>query len=279
MVSPASSVNHRAPSGPATIPVGWSIAVLWYWDTVPPVVMLPIELLVWLVNHRFPSGPHAMPSGPLIPVPGEIGHTVPGGPGRQRSGHHDQGEERAVASTAPTATRQPGRDRCRRPSGEGPPPRSVGSAPRSAHGQYLHLRLSISMVAWRYRRVNKSPTGGSGSIGCLAPAERPAGGVPDHGPGADLWREPQRRDLIDASRRCGRVPHPPSAVRGGYAAPCAGNHAGSTDSSTGVIYVGRARERAPICSFGGRPPPVSCRVVNVALHHREGRLRRWPPPR
>src|ERR1700730_5989839 len=52
------SVNHSAPSGPATIPKGWLDGDGRAKDeTKPAVVIRPIAFPLFLVNHRAPSGP------------------------------------------------------------------------------------------------------------------------------------------------------------------------------------------------------------------------------
>src|SRR6266702_8090406 len=66
---PASSVNHRLPSGPAVIPwgllpdEGTATSV-----TVPVGVMRPIWFPASSVNHRLPSGPAVIPRGSLPDV-------------------------------------------------------------------------------------------------------------------------------------------------------------------------------------------------------------------
>src|SRR3954447_9816026 len=66
-------VNHRAPSGPATIPKGCAIREPVYCDTLPSVVMRPIEppmpTLPEFVNHNAPSGPTVIPFGRSMPPP------------------------------------------------------------------------------------------------------------------------------------------------------------------------------------------------------------------
>jgi hypothetical protein len=76
------SVNHRLPSGPAAMPIGWLFGVSWgepYW-VIAPVDGLIIPIRPGLpdsVNHRFPSGPAVMPIGWLLGGSGLPG----GGPG------------------------------------------------------------------------------------------------------------------------------------------------------------------------------------------------------
>src|ERR1035438_6827056 len=55
---PSCSTNHRAPSGPVTMPSGAAPAVgTGYSVTAPPMVIRPILLPPNSVNHRAPSGP------------------------------------------------------------------------------------------------------------------------------------------------------------------------------------------------------------------------------
>src|SRR6266540_2629654 len=77
------SVNHRAPSGPSTIPPGPerspNVLHRWHGGIVnsviePDVVMCPILLPHSSVNHRLPSGPVTMPQGLGVPPP--IGNSV-----------------------------------------------------------------------------------------------------------------------------------------------------------------------------------------------------------
>src|SRR3712207_108270 len=61
---PAVSVNHMAPSGPATMVSGRLSGVgTAYQLRAPAVVMRPMLLLSRAVNHSAPSGPLAMPYG------------------------------------------------------------------------------------------------------------------------------------------------------------------------------------------------------------------------
>ena len=56
------SVNHRLPSGPATMAEEALLAVgIASSMTVPSRVMRPIWLAVYSVNQRLPSGPAARP--------------------------------------------------------------------------------------------------------------------------------------------------------------------------------------------------------------------------
>src|SRR6202020_2747896 len=57
--------NHIAPSGPAVIPVGWSIPAPVGRGILPAGVIRPTELKPLLVNHRLPSGPAAIPSAAI----------------------------------------------------------------------------------------------------------------------------------------------------------------------------------------------------------------------
>ena len=61
--SPATSVNHRLPSGPAVMPKGSEPAVMPALNSVttPAGVIRPIRLPANSVNHRLPSGPAVMP--------------------------------------------------------------------------------------------------------------------------------------------------------------------------------------------------------------------------
>ena len=74
-------MNHRLPSGPATIPLGElarrrapnSV-------TVPDVVIRPTLFAAFSVNHRLPSGPAAMSHGELagvIPVENSVNPLCP----------------------------------------------------------------------------------------------------------------------------------------------------------------------------------------------------------
>src|SRR5262245_44895295 len=61
---PAFSVNHRLPSGPATMAQGELLAVgTEYSVTVPAGVTLAILLAAVSATQRLPSGPWAMPVG------------------------------------------------------------------------------------------------------------------------------------------------------------------------------------------------------------------------
>src|SRR5437016_3709328 len=62
-------VNHSAPSGPATIPVGSVMLGSVKLFTTPRVVIRPMELWSRLANHKAPSGPGAIPSGREMPGP------------------------------------------------------------------------------------------------------------------------------------------------------------------------------------------------------------------
>jgi hypothetical protein len=59
--SPLKFANHRAPSGPAVMPRGWTMPAPVKFVTAPAVVTRPIELFAKLVNHSAPSGPDVIP--------------------------------------------------------------------------------------------------------------------------------------------------------------------------------------------------------------------------
>src|ERR1041385_3371078 len=94
---PIFSVNHRLPSGPATMPAGWPAAGNSV--TVPAVVIRPTLPAIDSVNQRFPSGPAVMkpekaiavgmlnsvitPAGvmrPILAVLVSVNHRLPSGP-------------------------------------------------------------------------------------------------------------------------------------------------------------------------------------------------------
>src|SRR5438309_107842 len=66
------SVNHRVPSGPAAISIGWLLAVEMGNSSlalmVPAVVIRPILLAPNSVNQILPSGPAVIPFGLLSAV-------------------------------------------------------------------------------------------------------------------------------------------------------------------------------------------------------------------
>ena len=61
---PLELVYHSAPSGPVTMPTGWSIAGPAKVVTFPAVVIRPIE--PWLVAVVPKSVNHSAPSGPTV---------------------------------------------------------------------------------------------------------------------------------------------------------------------------------------------------------------------
>src|SRR5579862_3528619 len=62
----AYSVNHNAPSGPATIPIGWLTCVgIAHSLMVPSVRILPMRLPLSSVNHNALSGPATIAYGAL----------------------------------------------------------------------------------------------------------------------------------------------------------------------------------------------------------------------
>src|SRR5260370_1307310 len=64
-----SSINHRLPSGPVVISIGWLVAVgMGYSVKLPEGVTLATLLPKNSVNHRFPSGPAVIPVGWLLAV-------------------------------------------------------------------------------------------------------------------------------------------------------------------------------------------------------------------
>src|SRR5215510_1130209 len=99
-IAPRDSVNHRLPSGPATIPVGWRFGWMPSENSVisPSGVIRPTRPPPGSVNHRLSSGPSAMsiarlpderpsrnsvisPSGVMRPIaPTAVNHTLPSGP-------------------------------------------------------------------------------------------------------------------------------------------------------------------------------------------------------
>jgi hypothetical protein len=100
MLLPITSVNHKAPSGPAVIPTGWLAAVgIEYSVTMPVVLIRPILLPPVSVNHNAPSGPDVMFCGlleavrtgysvmtaavvilPILFPPSSANHKAPSGP-------------------------------------------------------------------------------------------------------------------------------------------------------------------------------------------------------
>src|SRR5438067_4337867 len=79
----ADSVNHRLPSGPATMPFGELAAVgTAYSVTVPVGVIVPILFAPFSVNHRLPSGPAVMSQGEapaVMPVENSVKPLTPSG--------------------------------------------------------------------------------------------------------------------------------------------------------------------------------------------------------
>jgi hypothetical protein len=66
---PAPSVNHSAPSGPATMLSGKLLGVGIVNSVITPATVIrPILLVPVSVNHRAPSGPTATLSGELLAV-------------------------------------------------------------------------------------------------------------------------------------------------------------------------------------------------------------------
>src|ERR1039458_9037805 len=64
---PWNSVNHRAPSGPASITMGTAAGVGTRYSVIaPPRVMRPILLPACSVNQRAPSGPTVILPGRLL---------------------------------------------------------------------------------------------------------------------------------------------------------------------------------------------------------------------
>jgi hypothetical protein len=64
-----SFVNHRAPSGPATMPHSSWIPVPVNDEVTPAVVILPISVPGLLVNQSARSGPEVTPVGASIGMP------------------------------------------------------------------------------------------------------------------------------------------------------------------------------------------------------------------
>src|SRR5579864_9001879 len=61
------SVNHKLPSGPATMSRGTlSVLGVRNWIITPAAVIVPISLVPLSVNHRLPSEPSAIPPGLLF---------------------------------------------------------------------------------------------------------------------------------------------------------------------------------------------------------------------
>src|SRR6516225_11890709 len=69
ILSAKNSVNHKLPSGPATMPIG-SQPVLGCGNSVklPAGVMRPIWATAFSANQKLPSGPRVTPRGPAPEV-------------------------------------------------------------------------------------------------------------------------------------------------------------------------------------------------------------------
>ncbi|MFN8041363.1 MAG: hypothetical protein U0Q07_19255, partial [Acidimicrobiales bacterium] len=92
------AVNHRSPSDPWTIPIGYRTPGPVTLETCPEVVIWPSRPAVELVNQRFPSVAAVMPVGywieaslyddttpavlirPIEPFPRFVNHNAPSGP-------------------------------------------------------------------------------------------------------------------------------------------------------------------------------------------------------
>ena len=77
---PANSVNHRLPSGAATMPWG-SLPLVGTGNsavTTPAVVIRAILFIAGLENHRLPSGPAAMPRARCLRLDREVGDEAGG---------------------------------------------------------------------------------------------------------------------------------------------------------------------------------------------------------
>ncbi len=63
LMGPTVLVNHKAPSGPAVMPLSWAIPGPVWLVTTPVVVIRPTESTGELINHSAPSGPAVIPTG------------------------------------------------------------------------------------------------------------------------------------------------------------------------------------------------------------------------
>jgi hypothetical protein len=71
ILSPAISVNHKAPSGPAVMPPGLPDAgnsVMAPFGLILPILLPPAPVKPTSVNHMLPSGPTVIENGLLFAV-------------------------------------------------------------------------------------------------------------------------------------------------------------------------------------------------------------------